>query len=60
MQFGLKTEPPQRHSNMIRPPTKQYMARNLTFEDSENGVAVAGYKTNYWLSWVEELMKVSG
>ena len=23
-------------------------------------LAIAGYETNYWLSWVEELMKVSG
>ena len=51
MKYGLKTKPLQRHLNVIRPPMKQHTARNPTFEDSENGVAVAGYKMNYqWKS----------
>ena len=45
---------------MIRPPTKPCTERNPTFEDSMNGVAIAGYEMNYWLSWVDKSMRVSG
>ena len=60
MKYGLKTKPLQRHLNVIRPPTKQHMERNQTFKDSMNGVAIAGYETNYQLSWVDKSIRVSG